>query len=157
MKQLALVLWICTAFLTLSAQDKKDETSKPSQEQSDYDFVMKAAESGLAEVMLGKLGKNRAESDDVKNYGKMMVEDHSKAGELKILVQKYQISFPAKLPPAVQKDYDALKNKSGFEFDKSFMEQMIADHHKAIALFEYEARNGDNDEIRAWAENTNPN
>src|SRR5690606_22136313 len=98
MKQLVFVLWMCIAFMNpLSAQNKKEDKSKSSQKNSDYAFVIKAAESGQAEVMLGKLGQNQGESDAVKNYGKMMVEDHSKANdELKILAQRHQISLPTK-------------------------------------------------------------
>lgn len=141
----------------LSAQNKKDNSSKPPRENPDPDFVFKAIESGLAEIALGKLGQDRGQSAAVKNYGKMMVEDHSKANaELKQLADKHNFETPTQLPQSVQKNSDALKKLSGVEFDKAFMEQMIKDHKKAIFLFEEEAEKGKNDAIRLWAQKTLP-
>src|SRR5690606_24304985 len=40
------------------------------------DFAQKAYESGVVEIDLGKLAERNGNSDAVRNYGKMMVEDH---------------------------------------------------------------------------------
>src|SRR5690242_14937091 len=44
---------------------------------ADAKFVEKAAQGGLAEVQLGQLAQQKGQSDDVKNFGKRMVDDHS--------------------------------------------------------------------------------
>jgi Domain of unknown function (DUF4142) len=46
---------------------------------SDHEFAMKAASGGLAEVKLGHLAEERGMNPAVKEFGKRMVADHSKA------------------------------------------------------------------------------
>ena len=59
---------------------------------------MEAARGGLAEVELGKLAQEKAASDQVKNSGKRMVHDHSKANdELKSLAESRKITLPIDL------------------------------------------------------------
>src|SRR5580765_4609163 len=61
----------------------------------DETFMIKAARGGMAEVELGKLAIDKAASDEVKKFGKRMVDDHSKAGdELKTLAQNKHITLP---------------------------------------------------------------
>src|SRR5207248_6437936 len=45
----------------------------------DKKFVTKAAQGGAAEVKMGRLAAENAQSEDVKTFGKKMVEDHTKA------------------------------------------------------------------------------
>jgi putative membrane protein len=52
---------------TLSAADKK--------------FVMEAAHGGMMEVELGKLATQKAMSEEVKQFGQRMVDDHGKAND----------------------------------------------------------------------------
>jgi putative membrane protein len=47
----------------------------------DKKFVMEAAHGGMMEVELGKLATQKAMSDDVKQFGQRMVDDHSKAND----------------------------------------------------------------------------
>src|SRR5688500_7495750 len=48
---------------------------------ADLEFVLKAADDGLAEVTLGKLAQEKADSAEVKQFARHMVEDHAKANE----------------------------------------------------------------------------
>jgi predicted outer membrane protein len=47
----------------------------------DQDFVMKAASGGMMEVELGNMAQQNASSQRVKDFGSMMVRDHSKAND----------------------------------------------------------------------------
>ena len=44
---------------------------------ADQDFATKAAQGGMAEVELGKLARDRGATAHLKNYGKMLVDDHT--------------------------------------------------------------------------------
>lgn len=164
MKQMLFILSMCIASVNvLTAQERKtakatnSTTTQNSEQNSDKAFMEKAAESGLAEVMLGKLGQNQGSSQTVKDYGMMMEKDHTKANqELISLAQQQNITLPTALPASMQSDYDALEKKSGNDFDKAFMDQMVADHQKVIELFEMEAKNGKNEQVRTWAQRTLP-
>src|SRR5690606_20004915 len=99
MKRLIFFLCMSVACINaLSAQNKKDNSSKPPRENSDPDFVFLAIESGMAEVNLGKLGQERGQSDAVKNFAMMMEKDHSqKNSELLQLAAKHNLDIPIKL------------------------------------------------------------
>jgi len=44
----------------------------------DRSFMTKAAQGGMAEVELGQLAQQNGQSEDVKKFGKQMVDDHSR-------------------------------------------------------------------------------
>lgn len=47
----------------------------------DAAFYKKAAEGGMAEVELGKLAQDKSPTASVKEFGAMMVKDHSAAND----------------------------------------------------------------------------
>jgi len=63
---------------------------------SDEQFVVRVAVCGQAEIQLGKLAAERASADEIKRYGQLMVNDHSKAlEELRAYAAKKNILLPA--------------------------------------------------------------
>src|SRR5690242_3779496 len=59
------------------------------------DFANDAGAGGMMEVELGQLAEKNGSSPAVKNFGKMMVTDHSKLNdELKDLAAKKNITLP---------------------------------------------------------------
>ena len=119
----------------------------------DKAFALKAADGGMAEVMLGSLAEKNGGSPKVKEFGKMMVKDHTKVNdELKAVAKTKQIMLPAKLSGAKQADYDKLASLKGDQFDKAYMDKMVSSHLETIALFQAEATNGEDPELKKWAE-----
>ena len=49
-----------------------------------------------------------------------------------------------------------LRSKVGAEFDRAYIDAMVADHKKTVALFEAESQNGNDPEIKAFATKTLP-
>src|SRR5689334_15410130 len=95
---------------------------------ADSTFVTKAAQGGMAEVKLGNLAKEKAESPDVKNFGQTMVTDHTKAGdELKQIASSKNITLPTDIDAKDQAKYDRLSKLSGAAFDRAYMRDMVAD------------------------------
>jgi len=43
------------------------------------------------------------------------------------------------------------QKKTGQDFDKAFAKQMVSDHKKVIDAFQKEADNGNNADLKAWA------
>src|SRR5512142_524731 len=65
---------------------------------SDKSFAEHAAIGGLAEVEMGKLAQQKAASDQVKEFGQRMVDDHSKANdELKQVASSKGLTLPTDL------------------------------------------------------------
>jgi putative membrane protein len=49
-----------------------------------------------------------------------------------------------------------LSKLKGEEFDQRYMQTMVQDHQKAVALLEKEAKTGQNKDLKAFAESTLP-
>src|SRR5829696_2186192 len=99
----------------------------------DKDFVNDAAIAGMAEVELGRMASEKGASPDVKKFGKMMVEDHSAAGDrLKAIATQHNVEWPAGLDDKHRDLRDKLAKLSGSEFDREYMSAMV-DGHEAVA------------------------
>lgn len=119
-------------------------------------WVIKHLQGGAEEVRLGQLAATKGTNPKVKEFGKHMVGDHSKAGtELKMLADKKGIKIPAKDSKS-DKDFDKLNKLSGADFDKQYVDMMVADHKADVAAFQKEAEKGSDPNLKAWAGKTLP-
>jgi putative membrane protein len=120
-------------------------------------FVMEAAIGGLMEVQAGQLAQQNAQSQRVKDFGGMMVTDHSKANdELMSYASGHGMTLPTALPADKQKHVDAMKNMKGAAFDKHYISMMVEDHQKDVAKFKKESTNANDPQLKTWAGNTLP-
>jgi putative membrane protein len=123
-----------------------------SAEVPDAKFYRDAAEGGMAEVAMGNLAQQKAQSPSVKDYGAQMVKDHSAANEkLKALAQSKNITLPANPSVAEMEAKAKLEALSGQSFDKTYIKGMIQDHEEDIAEFKKEAASGHDPDARAFA------
>jgi putative membrane protein len=123
----------------------------------DSSFVMEAAVGGLMEVQAGQIAQQNAQSQRVKDFGNMMVTDHSKANdELKSYASGHGINLPDALPKDKQKEIDGMKNMKGSAFDKHYVSMMVQDHQKDVAKFKKESTNANDAQLKTWAGNTLP-
>jgi putative membrane protein len=105
--------------------------------EDDSKFAVAAASDGLAEVELGHLAEQKSADPKVKEFGSMMVTDHSKANdELSALAKSKNITLPPVPGEDEQKVKNDLAGKSGKDFDKAYIDEMVDDHHKDVKLFE---------------------
>ena len=124
---------------------------------SDASFVQDAAIGGMSEVELGKMAATKAASADVKNFGQMMVTDHSKANdELKALATKKGWTLPTAVDSSHKSTADDLRNRVGADFDKEYVEEMVDDHETDVKAFEDKAKNATDPDLKAFAEKTLP-
>jgi putative membrane protein len=120
-------------------------------------FVKNAAQGGMAEVELGKLATEKASSDDVKQFGQRMVDDHSKANDqLKQIASQKSIDVPSDLNAKDKATKDRLSKLSGPAFDRAYMKHMVADHTKDVAEFKKQANTGSDSDIKGFASSTLP-
>jgi putative membrane protein len=126
-------------------------------DKDDQEFLTKAAEGGIAEVNLGQLAASKATSDDVKTFGNQMVSDHGKANdELKNLAQQKNVVLPTGPGKEGEDANGKLSGKSGKDFDKAYMDDMVKDHEKDIKEFEKASKNAKDPDVKTWATNTLP-
>ena len=141
MKQIAVLPVVFAAALSFACNTQNRTTSDESAvgttgnavSAGDRDFVDDLSIAGMAEVELGRMAMERSANADVKQFGDMMVKDHSKAGdELKQIAMKYAIPIPAGLDQPHQDLETKLSNLKGAEFDREYMKAMVEGHEDVV-------------------------
>jgi putative membrane protein len=123
----------------------------------DKNFANKAAIGGLAEVEMGKLAQQKAASDQVKQFGSRMVDDHSKANdELKQVASAKGITLPTELDAKHKSKMDKLQKLSGAQFDRAYMDDMVADHKEDVSEFQKQSSSGKDSDLKGFASKTLP-
>jgi putative membrane protein len=123
------------------------------------DFVQKAAMSDMYEVQAGKVAADKGQLDAVKEFGKQMVDAHTKTTqELTGIVKTKNIKVdpPTKLDAKHQKLIDDLNSASAEDFDKAYAKQQVDAHQEAVDLFKKYAGKGDDPDVKQFAEKTLP-
>jgi len=120
-------------------------------------FIKEATEGSTTAMALGKLAQERGSSDAVKQFGKRMVDDHSKATEeLKRAGELAKIAVPPETPNKTKKAQEKLSKLSGAEFDRAYARMMVSDHKEQVRAFEREARDGAVPAVKNFAASTLP-
>jgi putative membrane protein len=126
-------------------------------DQNTMDFVADAATGGMMEVELGNIAQQKATNPQVKYFGKMMVDDHTKINDnLKNIASKNNIDLPASISGNQRKEIDKLNKKSGAEFDKAYINLMVQDHKKNIDEFKIAMDKVSYPDIKNFITNTLP-
>jgi putative membrane protein len=124
---------------------------------SDKEFVAMASQGGMTEVELGKVAGEKGDSSAVKDFGARMVKDHTQANdELKGIADKKGLPIASSLDARHQAMVDRMSKLSGPAFDKAYVNGMVRDHDKTVALFKQEAESGQDPDLKAFASKTLP-
>jgi putative membrane protein len=168
MKKL-LILAVFSVMALSACNTKKAEDSKEVAEEQneakfdstkmdeDAEWAVAIADGGMLEVKLGELAQTNASAAAVKDFGMMMTKDHGEANsEFEKLAEQYNISLPTTLSDKSQRIYEDLVTKKGKYFDKAYIDNMVEDHEEDIEMFQKEADNGKNADLKAFAVKTLP-
>gem|GEM_PF-772716 len=121
------------------------------------EFAVEAANGGMMEVQLGGMAQEKAQSQRVKDFGNMMVRDHSTANdELKNLAVSKNIALPDSVGADKREHIEELGRKSGREFDEAYIDMMVKDHEEDVNAFEKASNNLSDPELKAFASRTLP-
>jgi putative membrane protein len=180
---LALCTVLALSAAALRADDDKnkgapgnDSTATSSKlSHSDEKFIKDACRGNHMEVQMGKLGVQKAQSDQVKQYAQRLIDDHTKADtELKQLASSKGLTLPSEKVAGTSEDYsdrtrvreksdtDAESHKehaglkkleglSGTEFDREFVRMAVKDHENDIKEFEKASQKADDAQVKAFA------
>jgi putative membrane protein len=123
----------------------------------DESFYKNAAEGGIAEVAAGHLAQDKGNTQPVKDFGAMMVKDHSAADEkLQSLAASKNITLPSHSSVGQMATKAKLDVLSGDSFDKAYVKGQISAHRQTIALFHKEISTGKDADAKAFAAATLP-
>jgi putative membrane protein len=116
-------------------------------------FAETAAGSDLFEIESGKLAQQKGQSDAVKSFGAMLVDEHTKSSsELKAAAAKVPgIALPVVPPPELQAKLDGMKSLQGEAFDRQFITEQTASHQQTLAALNAYAGNGDAPPLKEFA------
>jgi len=138
----------------MQQQSQADATGNPAangmqQDMADRAFVKKALEGGEAEIQLGQLAQQKSQSDDVKQFGQKMVQDHTQLGDqMKPIAQQLGVK-PPDGPSKKDKELMAkLQALSGPQFDEAYIQAMVKDHKKDLNDFKDEAQTTQNPALK---------
>jgi len=125
---------------------------------SDVKWMEKAARAGIAEVEAGKLAVAQGKRDDVRSFGKQMIDDHGKANEeLKAIASKKGVTLPDKTDSKHIKATTKLSGLNGEKFDKEYIANPgVSDHKGAQKLFKDGSKNLKDPDLKAFAQKTLP-
>ncbi|WP_316803566.1 DUF4142 domain-containing protein [Pedobacter nototheniae] len=130
------------------------ESTESGLDEAGATFLRKAAVGGIMEIEAAKIAQTNAKSQSVKDFASTMLKDHTKANtELKALAVEKKIITPDALPKEEEMHLDEMKKMKGDAFDKHYMDMMVTDHDKTVALFKEGMQNKDS-KLKAWATST---
>lgn len=125
---------------------------------ADRKFINEAAQGGMAEVQLGRLALKQAGSNTVKQYAQQMIDEHTKVNkELMALAKQKGVTPPKAIAPKHEKLRAKLSQLSGKNFDSTYMKEAgVKAHAEQAALFERQAQQGQDPDLKAFAAKTLP-
>jgi len=143
--------------LAQAADTSSTKTSSSKLSTGDTNFIKEAAQGGMIEVELGKAAQDKASNEKVKEFGKRMEQDHSKANdELKKIASDKGVQLSSDLDKKHKSTMDKLTKLSGAEFDRQYMRDMVSDHKEDIKKFQNEADKGKDADLKKFASQTLP-
>lgn len=123
----------------------------------DRAFIKAAAQAGLAEVDLSRAVRDRLSSQDVKDFAQRMINDRGKNNiQLIVIAQRKSVTPPNQIDADHMNMRKALATLSGAELERRYMDIMVADYEKAVSLFDNQARQGQDPDIKKFAQDTLP-
>lgn len=125
---------------------------------TDQQFVDFAAQTDMVEANLGQLAQTASDAQPVKDYGQMLVTDHTKDfSDLHAAAQQASLTVADAIDAAHNKQMiDPFQKLKGAAFDRKYAQEMIAGHEKAIAVYKKEADDAQNPAIKTYAQNALP-
>jgi putative membrane protein len=111
-------------------------------DQDGLNFIKNGIEGGLTEIKASGLALTNSSNQRVIGLAKMMIDDHTKAGEgLKKIESDKMIEGKDSISGKHEQIINALSKKSGAAFDRAYLKMMAADHEDAIKLFTIGSQN----------------
>jgi putative membrane protein len=120
-------------------------------------FLTNAIQADNAEIKAGEAAEMMGSTQAVKDYGKMLVSDHTKAkDQASQVAMALNVPIPTGTPPDADQELKMATSMSGKGFDKDFLAAMVKDHQKAIDMFQEEAGSSDPAQVTDLAKQSLP-
>lgn len=137
------------------AQDINQEREQV--EDKDSKALTEAASTSMLSMELSRMAEERAVTPEVKEFASELSKEHSEVKqELEGVAQRKQIALPQDVSDDHRDKIENVSEKTGLDFDKEYIDEMISAHKDKIDDFENLSRESEDPEIREFAINTLP-
>ena len=110
------------------------------------------AEGSTNEVALSQLADSHTSNEDVKAFAQMMVGDHTKLNtQLSDLAMKKGVDLQEAVTKGQTKGVASLEKKTGADFDKDYIKEMVKGHKGAAELLKKEAADSKDGDFSQFA------
>ncbi len=135
-----------------SAAANAQAQTTPTLSASDSTFIDQAARAGLAEVQAGQLAAHQSPRPAVHQFAEMMVHDHTEINDqLTALARQKQVTPPTAPADDQVAEIQRLQTLHGRVFDRTYLSDQVAGHQQALNLFQTEAQQGTDPDVKAFA------
>jgi putative membrane protein len=139
MKKTSVMLAIAGVLAVTAAMAQTKQADRESQK-----FISSAIQGDIAEIEVGKLAQEKGQSDAAKQFGAMLVRDHSDhKAKAERVANELGVKVPTGSSFGAKATYTKLKMLSGASFDRSFAKAMLQDHQEDIKEFRKESSKSD--------------
>ncbi|WP_278433226.1 MULTISPECIES: DUF4142 domain-containing protein [Stutzerimonas] len=120
-------------------------------------FVDEASAKGIAEIETAKMALDKGTSEDVKQFAKMMIDDHTKANqELAQLAQAKDLEMSDEATLMDKAKAMILKLRDGENFDEAYANNQVVAHEQTIEMYQDYVEGGENADLKQFAQKTLP-
>ena len=120
-------------------------------------FVTNAAISDMYEIQAGQIAQKKGQSAGVRDFGKMMVVDHTAmSNTMKPLIAAAGQTPPVGLDERRKGMIDNLNAAAATDFDRVYLAQQQAAHTEALSLMQNYGKDGEDAALKAAAAKTAP-
>lgn len=155
-----LSLLVLTGAIAANGADQPTSASEQDLNSGDRKFVQMAADMDAREVQFSERAKEKSQNEQVREFADLMIRDHGQTNrELLKLAERFHDSggpLYKRQERSVKKAVSELAALQGTEFDRRYMQAMLKDHQESVRLFERQAKNGKDPELKALAAKTLP-
>ena len=124
---------------------------------TDSSFVLNAGMSNTAEIRAADLALSKSADTAIINFANMMKADHTAAQtSLKSIASYYGLTAPDSVDAAHAAKATELALLNGRAFDSAYINEQVVDHQTTIQLFQTEGSNGNNNDLKNFADSTLP-
>lgn len=124
----------------------------------DREFATGAFGTNIAHVQAARLAAEKTLDEDVRRFAQEIQKDHTAANEeLMKLAQSMKIDLPTAPLAVYKEDLQRLTMVTGPQHDRFYMDRFgITAHEQTLALYEREIREGEDGELKRFAERRVP-
>lgn len=127
-------------------------------QEKSQDFIEETVSGSLLEIELSRYAQQNAQSQRVKDFASMVVRDHSQINEeLNSIASRKNITAPSTMEDNHRDKLTDIQEKSGADFDKEYIKEMVDDYEKDVDKFTKFAEEDNVDpDLKSFAAETLP-